>query len=100
MIDRNQGLQEESAVLVGLMQKNQTETQVQEYLDELSFLAETAGAKALKKFAQRLTAPDSRTFVGKGKRNGPSYREGQDLIAAQAASRDRQAGIHSAQGAW
>jgi GTP-binding protein HflX len=59
--------QEEPAVLVGLVQKDQTEPQVQEYLDELAFLAETAGAVAVKRFTQKLQHPDSRTFVGKGK---------------------------------
>lgn len=58
---------EESAVLVGLIQKEQTEEQVQEYLDELAFLAETAGAKTAKRFVQRMAHPDSKTFVGKGK---------------------------------
>jgi GTPase len=54
-------------VLVGLIQKDQTEQQVQEYLNELVFLAETAGAVAVKKFTQKLPHPDSKTFVGKGK---------------------------------
>jgi GTP-binding protein HflX len=58
---------EEKAVLVGLIQKDQTDEQVQEYLDELAFLAETAGAITIKKFTQKLQRPDSRTFVGKGK---------------------------------
>ena len=58
---------EEKAVLVGLVQKEQTETQVKEYLDELSFLAETAGAVAVKRFFQKMAHPDSKTFVGKGK---------------------------------
>lgn len=58
---------EEKAVLVGLIQKDQTEEQVNEYLDELAFLAETAGAVTIKMFKQRLQHPDSRTFVGKGK---------------------------------
>ena len=64
---RNRIQQEERAVLVGLINKDQTETQVQEYLDELAFLAETAGAVAVKRFTQKLPHPDSRTFVGKGK---------------------------------
>ena len=59
--------QEECAVLVGLIQKDQTEEQVQEYLDELEFLALTAGAQAKKRFIQKLPHPDSRTFIGKGK---------------------------------
>jgi len=67
MIERNKGLREEKAVLAGLVHKDQTEAQVKEYLEELAFLAETAGARAVKRFAQRLPAPDSRTFVGKGK---------------------------------
>lgn len=58
---------EETAVLVGLIHKQQTEEQAQEYLDELAFLAETAGAKTVKTFTQRLPHPDNKTFVGKGK---------------------------------
>jgi GTPase len=58
---------EEHAVLVGVVQKEQTELQVNEYLDELAFLADTAGATAVKRFTQKLQHPDSRTFVGKGK---------------------------------
>jgi len=58
---------EVDAVLIGLITKDQTETQLNEYLDELAFLAETAGARAIKKFVQRLPHPDSRTFIGKGK---------------------------------
>jgi GTP-binding protein HflX len=68
MLDKKNIIQnEEKAVLVGLIQKDQTETQVQEYLDELAFLAETAGAITVKRFTQKLQHPDSRTFVGKGK---------------------------------
>jgi GTPase len=59
--------QEENAVLVGLVQKEQTEQLVNEYLDELAFLAETAGAKSVKRYTQKLQHPDSRTFIGKGK---------------------------------
>jgi GTPase len=58
---------EENAVLVGLVYKEQTEIKVNEYLDELVFLAETAGAKTVKRFTQKLPHPDSKTFVGKGK---------------------------------
>ncbi|HEU0064821.1 MAG TPA: GTPase HflX [Flavisolibacter sp.] len=58
---------EETAVLVGVVLKDQTEQEVQEYLEELAFLAETAGAKTIKRFLQKLSHPDSRTFVGKGK---------------------------------
>ncbi len=56
-----------NAVLVGLIQQGQTEQSEREYLDELAFLAETAGATTIKIFMQRLEHPDSRTFVGKGK---------------------------------
>lgn len=52
---------------MAVIQKDQTEQQVTEYLDELSFLAETAGASTLKRFVQKLPHPDTRTFVGKGK---------------------------------
>ena len=58
---------EESARLVGVVKKDETEQQVKEYLDELAFLAETAGASAVKRFVQKLSHPDSKTFVGKGK---------------------------------
>lgn len=57
----------EYAILIGLVTRDQSETQVQEYLDELEFLAETAGAKTLKRFVQKLPHPDSKTFIGKGK---------------------------------
>ncbi len=68
MIDKKQLLnKEENAVLVGVIGKDQTETQVNEYLAELAFLAETAGAVTIKKFTQRLPHPDSRTYIGKGK---------------------------------
>ena len=68
MLDKKNIIEkEEKAVLVGLVHKDQTETQVQEYLDELAFLAETAGAVAVKRFTQKLPHPDSKTFVGKGK---------------------------------
>jgi GTP-binding protein HflX len=58
---------EEKAVLVAVMQQDQTERQVKEYLEELAFLAETAGAKTVRHFMQKLDHPDSKTFVGKGK---------------------------------
>ena len=56
-----------NTVLVGLIQQNQREELEIEYLEELKFLAETAGATTLKIFTQKLAHPDSRTFVGKGK---------------------------------
>lgn len=57
----------ERAVLVGLIRRNQTKEQVQEYLDELEFLALTAGAINQKFFVQALDHPNSRTFIGEGK---------------------------------
>lgn len=59
--------QEVRAVLVGLLQKNESEETLHEHLDELEFLAQTAGAITIKKFWQRLPHPDNRTFIGKGK---------------------------------
>jgi GTP-binding protein HflX len=68
MLERKNTIEkEEAAVLVGLVHKDQTEQQLNEYLDELTFLAETAGAVAVKKFTQKLVHPDSKTFIGKGK---------------------------------
>lgn len=68
MIDKNTGIQvNERALLVGLVQKDQTEQQVVEYMDELAFLAETAGAVTQKRYLQKLSFPDGKTFVGKGK---------------------------------
>ncbi|MDE6271356.1 MAG: GTPase HflX [Muribaculaceae bacterium] len=57
----------ERAVLVGLITPTQPETRVQEYLDELAFLADTAGATTVARFTQKLDYPNPRTFVGKGK---------------------------------
>jgi GTPase len=59
----------ETAVLIGLIHRHQNETQMKEYLDELEFLAETAGAQTKKKFVQRLESPDPKTFIGSGKLN-------------------------------
>jgi GTP-binding protein HflX len=71
---------EEKTVLVGVIQKDQTEEQVTEYLDELAFLSETAGATAVKRFTQKLPHPDSRTFVGKGKLEEiKNYLNGRDI---------------------
>ena len=81
MLDRKNIIEnEEPAILVGVVQKDQTEQQVQEYLDELAFLAETAGAVAVKRFTQKLQHPDSRTFVGKGKLEEiKNYVEGKNI---------------------
>lgn len=59
--------EQETAILVGLIQQDQTEELIAEYLDELEFLAMTAGAKTVKRFTQKLSHPDKRTFIGKGK---------------------------------
>jgi GTP-binding protein HflX len=58
---------QEKAVLVGLAYGNQSMEDVEVYLDELEFLAKTAGAKTIKVFTQKLKTPDSRYFIGKGK---------------------------------
>jgi GTPase len=57
----------ERAVLVGIIYPGQDEREVDDYLGELSFLTETAGAEPLKRFVQKLDAPNPRTFVGTGK---------------------------------
>lgn len=57
----------ERAVLVGLITQQQNEQKTREYLDELAFLAETAGAEVVKTFTQKLDGPSSVTYVGKGK---------------------------------
>lgn len=58
---------QEKAILVGLITPTQKEDKANEYLDELAFLAETAGAVPVKSFLQRLEYPNSKTFVGAGK---------------------------------
>ncbi|KGN70583.1 GTPase HflX [Porphyromonas sp. COT-108 OH1349] len=57
----------EKAVLVGLILPEQTESEITEYLDELAFLAQTAGVEPVMRFTQRLDHPQPATFVGKGK---------------------------------
>ena len=57
----------ETAVLVALITKTQDERKTNEYLDELEFLAETAGAQTVRRFTQRIDGPSSVTYVGKGK---------------------------------
>lgn len=59
--------QVENAVIVGVVSQNQSEDQANEYLDELAFLAETAGVTVLHRFIQKLEHPHPKTFVGKGK---------------------------------
>lgn len=67
--EKTSGLKKETeyAVLVSLITPQVTETQAHEYMDELEFLAETAGAKTIKRFTQRLPHPEHRSFIGKGK---------------------------------
>ncbi|HVM87322.1 MAG TPA: GTPase HflX [Puia sp.] len=80
---KNSVFKEERAILVGLVQPTQNEQAVNEYLDELTFLAETAGAKAAKRFIQKLPHPDSKTFIGKGKLEEiKNYVTGKDIHIA------------------
>lgn len=58
---------EEKCVLVGVISKDITDAQAEEYIDELEFLAETAGAITQRKFLQKLPLPNSKTYVGTGK---------------------------------
>ena len=66
MIEKKEHIYE-TAVLVGLITKDQDEEKLTEYLDELEFLAYTAGATVERRFTQKMAQPDSKTFVGKGK---------------------------------
>ena len=66
MIEKKEHIYEK-AVLVGLITKDQDEDKLTEYLDELEFLAYTAGATVERRFFQKMLQPDSKTFVGKGK---------------------------------
>lgn len=59
--------EEETAILVGIITPQQSERKTTEYLDELQFLAETAGARTVKRFTQRLNGPSSVTYLGIGK---------------------------------
>jgi GTP-binding protein HflX len=65
MIETRKSL--EKAILVGIIYPGQDEREVDDFLEELSFLTETAGAKPLKRFIQKLDVPNPRTFVGSGK---------------------------------
>ena len=57
----------ETAILVGLITQEQDEAKTKEYLDELEFLADTAGAVTVKRFTQRVGGPNMTSYVGKGK---------------------------------
>lgn len=68
MIDNKKTIEQDvQTLLVGIVRRDQTEQQVEEYLDELEFLAMTAGAITKRRFLQKMAKPDSKTFVGKGK---------------------------------
>ncbi len=67
MIEKDKNIDEYKAVLVGVITPQQSEVQAQEYLDELAFLADTAGAIPVKTFTQKLDRPNIKTFVGPGK---------------------------------
>lgn len=94
---------EERAILVGLVTDRQTEVQVREYLEELKFLALTAGAHTVKQFVQKLPHPDARTFIGKGKLEEiKNYAAGKqisviifddDLSASQIANIEKALGV-------
>ncbi|MBQ0087871.1 MAG: GTPase HflX [Prevotellaceae bacterium] len=76
--------QTETAILVAIITSSQNERKTEEYLDELEFLAETAGAKTIKRFTQRAEGPNSTTYIGSGKLN-----EIREYIEAEAdAERD------------
>ena len=65
MIETNRPL--ERAILIGIIYPGQDEREADDFLDELAFLTETAGAEPVKRFIQRLDFPNPRTFVGSGK---------------------------------
>ena len=73
----------ETAVIVGIITPQQNERKTNEYLDELEFLAETAGAKVVRRFTQRVTGPSSVTYIGTGK-----LQEIRDYIKQQEEARD------------
>ena len=77
----------ETAILVGLITKEQDEEKTKEYLDELEFLADTAGAVTVKRFTQRVTGVNQVTYVGKGK-----LEEIKQYIEAEADN-DREIGM-------
>ena len=66
-LKKKDSLQRERCILIGIINKDQDEEKSKEYLEELRFLADTAGADTLHIFTQKLSRPDSRTFLGSGK---------------------------------
>ena len=80
--------QVETAVLVGLITPTQDERKTNEYLDELAFLAETAGAVVVKRFMQKLPMANSVTYVGKGK-----LEEIKEYITSEAEEEREECGV-------
>jgi GTP-binding protein HflX len=66
-LKKKDSLQRERCILIGIINKDQDEEKAMEYLEELRFLADTAGADTVHVFTQKLSKPDSRTFLGSGK---------------------------------
>lgn len=66
---QKQNIRYENVIIVGVITKNQNKNQLNEYLNELEFLVYTAGGKSCKRFIQKLTTTNSKTFIGKGKLN-------------------------------
>ena len=66
-LKKKDSLQRERCILIGIINKNQDEDKSKEYLEELRFLADTAGADTMQIFTQKLSRPDTRTFLGSGK---------------------------------
>lgn len=65
----NKKIEYENTVIIGVINKNQSESIVKDYLDELTFLSETAGGVVKKRFVQKLESPNPKTFIGTGKIN-------------------------------
>lgn len=86
-IIQTEEIKSETAILVGLITKNQNERKTNEYLDELEFLAETAGAVTVKRFTQKMDGPSSVSYVGKGK-----LEEIRDYIVAEEEA-EREVGM-------
>lgn len=76
--------QTEKAALVGLITQTQNERKTNEYLDELAFLAETAGAEVVKRFTQKLDTPNSVTYVGR-----VSYRKSRNIFFSSTKKEEK-----------
>ncbi len=77
MLERK-GVSHEKAVLVGVINREQPEDKVREYMDELEFLTFTAGGEVVKRFVQRVEVPNPKTFIGSGK-----LKEVEDFVKAE-----------------